>query len=184
MAKVILGLSGPLASGKAACQKYLTEKYNASSAKFSTPLRDIIKRIYIPNTRENMQKLSLALREQFGGNILAKIIAEDVKNDEQELIIIDGVRRLQDIENLKNLPGFYLVAIDADPKIRYERMKLRNENEGDAEKSFEDFIEDGKREAELQIPEVMAQANFKLDNNGSFDDLYQQIEEMMTKVKK
>jgi dephospho-CoA kinase len=58
-------------------------------------------------------------------------------------------------------------------------MLLRNENVGDAEKSFEDFLTDGRREAELEIPEVMKASSYQINNNGSFEDLYKQIDKII-----
>jgi len=183
MSKIILGFVGPLSSGKEASKKYLEEKYGASSHRFSMALRDILNRLYLPITRENMQDLSLDLRNRFGSETLAKVMAQDAKNDDNEVVIIDGVRRFADITFLKDIPGFKLVSIDADPEIRYKRMLLRNENIGDSEKSFEDFLADGKREAELEIPKVMEISQYKINNNGSFEDLYQQINEIINNLK-
>lgn len=184
MPKLILGFVGKLASGKAVCQKYISENYDAGGAKFSTSLRDILNRLYLPITRENMQDISLDLRNRFGSDILARVIAEDVKNDPHDIVVIDGVRRLPDIACLKDLPGFNLISIDATPELRYERMKKRNENVGDSEKTFAQFVEDGGREAELQIPEVMSAASFHLDNNGPIEDLHKQLEKIICELKK
>ncbi len=182
MPKLVFGFVGPLASGKAVCQKYLSEKYNADSARFSTSLRDILTRLSLPISRTNLQDLSLDLRTRFGGDILARVIAADVKNSPKDIVVVDGIRRLDDIISLKDLPGFYLISIDAAPEIRYERMKKRNENAGDAEKTFAEFLNDGKREAELQIPEVMAAARFHLDNNGDLPALYAQIDKIRQEI--
>lgn len=184
MAKIILGFVGPLASGKEVAKKYLEDKHEAGVHRFSIMLRDILNRLYLPISRENMQNLSLSLRNLFGVDTLARVIAQDVQNDQHEIVVVDGVRRLPDIIGLNEIPGFHLVAIDAPAETRYERMKLRNENAGDAEKSFEEFIADGKREAELQIPEVMAAAKFHLDNSGRLEDLYRQIEAILEILKK
>lgn len=184
MSKLILGFVGPLCSGKEVSKKYLEEKYGATSYRFSMMLRDILNRIYVPISRENMQNLSLDLRNRFGSETLAKVIAEDAKNDQNEIIVIDGVRRLDDIAHLKDLPGFFLVSIDADEEIRYKRMLLRNENEGDSEKTFADFVADSQREAELEIPTVMAQAKHRIDNNGTLEDLYKQIDNIVEEGKK
>jgi dephospho-CoA kinase len=182
MPKLVLAFAGKLASGKAVCQKYITEKYNADNTKFSTALRNILTRLYLPISRENMQNLSLDLRNRFGSDVLAKAIAEDVKNSQQDIVVIDGIRRLDDIISLKDIPGFYLISIEAEPQLRYERMKVRNENVGDANKTFEEFLKDNQREAELQIPDVMAAAKFNLNNNGSLPELYNQIDKILEEI--
>ena len=183
MSKIIIGLVGPLASGKDVSKKYIEKKYGASSYKFSTVLRDILTRLYLPIKRDNLQDLSLDLRTRFGSDILAKVITEDAKNDKGEIVIIDGVRRMDDIIHLSGLPEFKLISIDTDINLRYERMKLRNENVGDENKLFNDFLADCNKEAEQEIPIVMAKAHFNLNNNGSLSELYTQLDKILMEIK-
>jgi len=183
MNKIIFGLVGPLASGKGTVKQYLIKKYNAEDCKFSTVLRDVLKRISIPVTRENLQNISTVLRETFGEDLLSKSIAKDVSDMEASMIVIDGVRRPSDIKYLTELPNFVLVKIDASPKVRYERLVLRNENGGDDKKTYEQFLKDHQAEADRLVPEVMASAKWSINNDGSFDDLYKQIDEIVEKLK-
>ena len=104
MAKIILGLVGPIASGKDTVKKYLEKKYGATGCRFSSILRDILERIDLPNSRENMQELSTILRQKFGEDILAKAIASDAIKLKSNIVIVDGVRRMADIKFLKNTP--------------------------------------------------------------------------------
>ena len=119
MPKIIIALAGPIASGKEAVKKYLEEKYGASSYKFSNPLRDVLKRLHLPISRENIQDISTWLRARFGNDLLATIITADAIDDAGEIVIIDGARRLQDVAHLRALPEFKLVGVDADIKTRY-----------------------------------------------------------------
>ena len=173
--KKIIGLVGKIASGKGTAAKYLTEKYNAKSYRFSTPLRDILKRLYLEINRENMQKISTILRKNLEENILAKVISEDVKEDANEMIVIDGIRRLADIEYLIKLPEFKLIYITADAKNRYERLITRGENEDDKNKTFEQFMRDHEAETELEIPLVASQADYRIDNNGDLNNLHKRL---------
>jgi dephospho-CoA kinase len=183
MSKIILGLVGPLASGKEATKKYLVEKYNAKDCKFSTVLRDVLNRITIPTSRENLQKLSTILRENFGEDLLAKTIANDASKLEADIVVIDGVRRPTDIEHLLELPNFFLIKIDADSQIRYKRLIERNENVGDSEKTYEQFLKDHESEADSLVPQVMATAKHSIENNSSFEDLYKQIDKIIEELK-
>lgn len=182
MAKIILGLVGPIASGKDTVKKYLGKKHNARGCRFSSILRDILERLDLPNSRQNMQELSTILRQKFGEDILAKAIAADAIKLKSDIVVVDGVRRPADIKFLKKLPGFALVAIDAEPKIRYRRLVKRGENVGDIQKTYTQFIKDHQYETELAIPTLMKKAKYKLDNNGSLADLYQQIDKLMIKL--
>lgn len=184
MKKTILGFVGELSSGKDVSKKYLEDNYGASCHRFSTILRDVLNRLYLPIVRENLQNLSTILRQKFGEDLLAKIIAEDVNNDPHEIIVVDGIRRDADMIYLKQNPGFVLISLEVDPRTRYERLIKRQENADDASKTYEQFIADGKKEAELEIPKVMAEADYKLNNNGTLEDLYKQIENIIIELEK
>jgi dephospho-CoA kinase len=184
MAKIILGLVGQIASGKEVTKKYISEKYGAKDCKFSTSLRDVLNRIEVPISRENLQRLSTILRENFGEDLLAKIIAADASKLDTDVVVIDGVRRMGDIQYLKELPNFYLIAVVADPKVRYDRLIVRNENEGDNKKTFEEFLKDQESEADREIPEVIKIAKKIINNDGLLDGLYHQIDEIMSDLLK
>ena len=66
MNKLILGIAGEIASGKGTVTQYIINEHKANSYRFSDMLRDILKRLYTEHSRENMQKLSTAIRENYG----------------------------------------------------------------------------------------------------------------------
>lgn len=179
MKKVVLGFTGLIACGKGTAAKYLKEKYGADTFRFSTILRDVLDRLYLPQSRENMITLSVNLREKFGQDLLSKVIAQDAATAENSLVVVEGMRRPADIKDLKTVAGFKMVSIEVDPKVRYERLIKRAENPGDTEKTYEDFLEDHKAETEITIPDLMKQADFTIDNNGTLEDLYKQLDELV-----
>lgn len=180
--KIILGLVGPMASGKGAMKKYIEEKYGGKDCRFSTVLREILARIDMPVNRENMQNISTSLRQTFGEDLLAKVIVKDAKVINSDIVIVDGVRREADIKYLREMEGFYLVAIDASPEVRYKRMVERNENVGDKDKTFEQFLADGQAEADQEIPQVMKKADFTISNNDGWDNFNEQIDNIIKKI--
>lgn len=181
--KIILGFVGDLAGGKGTICKYLNEKYGANAYRFSTMIRDILDRLYIEQNRKNLQNLSTILRQNFGEDVMSKVIAEDAKNDKNDLVLIEGIRRPTDISYLKENPGFHLIYITADPKIRWERLVKRAENPGDTEKTYEQFLEDEKAEADCLIKDLGKTAEFIINNNGTLEEFYQQMEDIIAKIK-
>lgn len=179
MSKVIIGLVGHIASGKTTITNYLKEKHNGSSYRFSTVLRDIADRLYIEQNRENLQHISQGLREYIDQNILSSVIANDVKADTGEFVIVDGVRRLSDIAYLQEIPGFKLVHVFADMDTRYKRLTARSENIDDTGKTLEAFKADHAREAEQEVDEVAATASIQIDNNGTLEELYVQLDRII-----
>ena len=103
----------------------------------------------------------------------------DVEKDEHDIVVIDGVRRMADIVYLKDLPYFKLIYIDADLEARYKRVVDRDENDNDSEKTLDDFKKDQELESEAQISDLRNYAEHIVDNNGTYRDLYGQIDEII-----
>lgn len=177
--KIIIGLSGEIACGKGAVVDYLVKKYQASPYRYSRILRDILDRVYQEQSRDNMTSLSAWLRKSFGEDILSKTIARDIEQDKNKLIVIDGLRRLPELEIFRKIPGFILVRIVGDQKIRYERLVKRNENPDDSQKTFRQFLKDIKDVSDFEIPKVMEQADLEINNDGSLKELRQQIDKII-----
>ncbi len=179
MAKLILGVTGEMGSGKGAIAKHVVQNYDAGSHKFSQILRDILDRVHVEQSRESISTLSLILRKNFGEDVLAKSMYRDVQDDQHEIVVIDGVRRLEDIVFLKQLPQFKLIYIEADIKTRYERLVKRGENDGDATKTFEQFKHDHEADADARIVDLKNYANAVIENDGTYEELYDQIDEII-----
>ncbi|MBU0596871.1 AAA family ATPase [Patescibacteria group bacterium] len=179
--KIILGFTGLMAGGKGTAAKYLEEKHGAATFRFSTMLRDALDRFYLEHSRDNMIKMSEIMRGTYGEDIMAKTMAHDVGEADKNLIMVDGIRRMADIEHLKQMPNFVLVEIFADPKTRHERLVQRGENTDDTSKTYEQFLEDHNRSTEQSILEVITHANEKVDNNGNYEDLYKQLDDLVNK---
>lgn len=182
--KIILGFVGEIASGKDTAMLYLNDKYHAVQYKFSGMLRDILNRLHLEINRANMQKLSQILRENFTQDILSKVISYDVEQDKNDIIVINGIRRHSDVSYLNDLPNFYIVYITADMEKRYQRIIKRSENKDDAGKTFEQFKKDHEAEAELEIINISKDAKYTIDNNGDFESLYRQLDNLITTIKK
>jgi dephospho-CoA kinase len=179
MAKLILGIAGEMGSGKGTVAKHVMLEHNGSVHKFSTILRDVLDRLYLEQSRDNMQALSTILRKTYGEDIMAKGMYHDAENDQRELVVVDGVRRMSDITFLKELPHFKLIYIEADMENRYERIVKRGENPDDAKKTFEEFQKAHENESEIQIRDLKNYANYVVNNDGVYADLYKQIDELI-----
>lgn len=184
MQKIILGLAGEMASGKGTVAKYLVKKYKGNSHRFSTMLRDVARRMYLEESRNNLQTISEIFRQNFSQDILSKVIYQDVKNDSHRIVAVDGVRRAPDIKYLQTLPSFKLIYIETDLENRFARTRVRYENSDDETKTFEEFKKDQKKEAELQIRGLKKKADFVIDNNGDLKKLYSQIDKVIMRAKK
>lgn len=182
--KIVIGIVGENSSGKTTMTNYICETYGGVSFRFSDMLGDMLKRIYLPATRENLQNISTALRNTFGDDIMSKTLAQDMMASNAAITITEGIRRPSDIVALKALPGFVLVAITADPEKRFERLHGRNEKPDDATKTWEQFIAEANHEAEQKVKEIMNEAHVAIDNNGTKEELFAQIDRFIALLNK
>jgi len=180
--KIILTLVGQSSSGKGTICQYINEKYDGGSCRYSTIFRDIADRLYLPQSRENLQIISILLRQQLGDDLLARIIAKDAEKINKKIITVDGARRISDLIELKKLPGFYLIYVDADERVRYERIVSRRENTDDQTKTFQDFQKDAMAETELRIADMKKEADFVINNDGTLEELQKHIDELIKKI--
>ena len=183
MTKIIIGFSGEMASGKGTCAKYFVEHHDAVTYRFSTPLRDVVKRLHLPEDRGTIQHMSTTLRTEFGEDLLAKVIFGDVQSDTHELVVVDGVRRPDDVKYLRQLPEFKLVYIEAPMETRHERIVLRGENADDTSKTWEQFQKDHESEPELQIKDLKQLASDVVDNSGDLNALHAQLDTLFAKYR-
>ena len=181
--KIVIGIIGEIGSGKGAAARYLKEKFGAENLRFSTMLRDIMRRIHLPETRENMQTVSTMLRRTFGEDVLARVMYDDAVEATAPLIVTEGIRRPSDIAFLSKLPGFRMIYITCDEKLRFARMHIRNENADDGTLTWEEFRVRSNAETETQIPAIAQLAEYKIDNNGTADELYKNLDAVIAKIK-
>ncbi|OGY49736.1 MAG: hypothetical protein A3B89_02285 [Candidatus Buchananbacteria bacterium RIFCSPHIGHO2_02_FULL_40_13] len=182
--KVILGLVGEIASGKDTVANYLAVKYHSQTISFSEPLRQILNILGLPQNRQNLVWLGVDLGARFGQDILAKVITNMVQASQTQIICLPNVRLESDIIFLENLPGFYLIGIETDQVLRYQRLVLREQNTDDQTKSWEEFLADSQLPTEIAIGEMARRATFNIDNNGELAELYGQVEHIMASILK
>ena len=134
--------------------------------------------------RENRAKLSMHLRKGFGEDIFSKIMLAEAKKSDNELVVVDGVRRSFDIVHMETEEHFFFVYVEASPETRYERLTKRRQNTDDATKTQAQFEKDALLETETQIRDLKERADFVVNNDGTLEELQKQIDEIVAKVRK
>ncbi len=180
--KIIIGLAGQISSGKDTIANYVAEKYGGVSVSFSQPLRDILDRLYMPHTRENLSFLAQCLIDKFGGDILSKTIATEIEKSDKKIFVLPNIRRESDYFHLKDNPGFVLVGVNTELRTCYDRLVKRNQNTDDQTKTWEQFQKDLQLSTEVAIAGLIEKAPVKIDNNGTFEELYKQVDELIAKL--
>ncbi|MCC7357720.1 AAA family ATPase [Candidatus Uhrbacteria bacterium] len=182
MPKLIIGLVGRQGSGKGTVTQILQEMYKVEVFRFSSVLNTILERLAIKQTRDNLIKLSGSLRETFGEDVLSYSISRDVINSSSDIVIVDGIRRIEDIAALDPLPQFKLIEVTAPAKFRYERMTMRGEKAGESTMTYDEFTTQELAPTENTIPLVAALAWKVLNNGKDKQYLEQQVKDLMNEL--
>ncbi|MDP1884602.1 MAG: AAA family ATPase [Candidatus Moranbacteria bacterium] len=182
--KIIIGLVGEMGSGKDTAADYLENKYGAHLFRFSDPLREALE-VFLPKEevgREDMIWLSNNIRRKYKNGVISDSLRRKFDRVNEGIIVLNGMRIKEDFEFVKSFPNSHVIYVTLDSKARWERIYDRGEKSDDAV-SFEKFQEYEKAETEVQIPEIGKKTDFRLENNGSKDDLRLKISEIMGQIR-
>lgn len=182
MQKMIIGIAGKMACGKGTVANVLVSQYQADRIRSSKPLRVVLDQFSIPQRREHLQKLSTSLRQSFGEQILIQSIVRQMNQSQSPLVVFDGIRLSIDVTTLQELPNFLFIYVDCPPQIRYERYIKRNENPGDSDMSYEEFLKEDNAEPESEIEGLKNLANYCLDSSVSYEQFHININELLQKI--
>lgn len=178
--KIIIGLTGEMGSGKDTLCNYVKENYeNVFVFRFSDPLTEILKMFFDDVKREDQQWLGPLLKQKFGADVLLKALIRKEKNIEEGIIIFNGIRAEGEAESVKEIGG-KIIYVTASSEKRWERVCKRKEK-ADDNVPYKKFLEMHEAETEIPIPKIGKQAEVKVENNGTKQDFYNKIKEILLK---
>lgn len=179
---MLIGLTGKPGCGKGTFVRLLKDccaKDNfypsIGGPRFSDALVEGLKPFGIPPSRANLQEFAQWLESKKLGAI-TNGMRYKLENDLHEIKIADGVRWISDENMIRELGGI-MVYVRTDPKIRWERIRQRKEKDGDAEKTWEKFLEEDSAKNEILVDQIGERADFKIYNSGPLEDYEIQVKE-------
>ncbi|MHA1349998.1 MAG: AAA family ATPase [Promethearchaeota archaeon] len=112
---------------------------------------------------ENLGKIALELRKNYGPEVIAEKCVNLIKKLESEVIFIDGLRSMAEVTVFRKYWKFPLIVTVVNEKIRYER--LSNRKRPDDPNSLSEIRDRDQREISFGLNEVIENANYKINNN-------------------
>ncbi len=165
----VVGITGPFGSGKTSAAKFL-ESQGFTRITLSSFLEGKLKEEEKEITRKNLQDLGDEWRGEFGSSILAKKALEFAFEKEIDRLVIDGIRNLGEIEELKNNSNFILLGVFADRDVRFARIRKMPRREELTRDLFDqlDYRDLGiteDKETGLQVAKCFAISDYFIDSN-------------------
>lgn len=188
--KFMIGIVGPLASGKGSVGEFLRSQYGFVSFTLSHLVHEELEKRGIKEfMRKDLQDVGNELRAKFGDQVLAERAIEKLHKDGVPLIIIEGIRNPGEVKYLKKQSHFYLISVNADPKVRYSRLTFRNKPWDP--KNWKDFMKISRRDlgknegrSGQQVSRCMEMADFKITNNKDLAYVYWEMDRVIFQIKR
>jgi dephospho-CoA kinase len=180
----VIGITGTLGAGKGTVVDILVKEFGFKHYSVREYLLEIIRERGLPENRDSMTEVANELRAKNNSPsyIIEQLLHKAMETKQDS--IIESIRTLGEVEALRKIGSFTLLAVDADPKIRYDRVFHHRKSETD-QIPFEKFIADEQREMTNADPNkqnlsgCIALADIKLDNGGQLETLHEQVRKLM-----
>jgi deoxycytidylate deaminase/dephospho-CoA kinase len=147
---IVVGFTGAFGSGCTEASKHLRDERGFKYLALSSALRSLwAKEHGSEPQRFDLQKLGDQLRQEKGLAILVEMGLAECREQDQR-IVIDGIRNLGEIDRLRNIFGyrFTLFSILSNPDARWTRISSKYTDKG---LRREDFVDDDERDRNEEI---------------------------------
>ena len=181
---LIIGITGSLGAGKGTIVEYLISQKNFKHYSVSGYLVGELEKQKRASDRDGLREIANEIRTKFGPDYITRILFEKAKKEGKNAVI-ESVRNPKEAEFIKSRGGC-LFAVDADQKTRFKRIRSRGTSKDSV--TFKEFKIQEEKESKTKdpnvqnLPKCILMSDYKFDNNGSIEDLYDQVEKVIQKI--
>ena len=135
----------------------------------------------LPVDRDSMRTIANDIRAMHEPSYIIEMLYARAKAAGTDGLI-ESVRAIGEAEFLKT-QGVKLLAVDADQKLRYERIVARGQSTDNVD--FETWVEQEGKEMASTDPNgqnlvaVMQMADYRIENNNSLEELHARADEIL-----
>ncbi|MDD4784874.1 MAG: AAA family ATPase [Candidatus Shapirobacteria bacterium] len=179
---IIIGITGTNGAGKGTIVEYLVKNKGFEHFSARAFIVEEIERRGLENNRDNMVMVANDLRAKNSPSFVADELFKRALESRQNCVI-ESLRTLGEIESLKKKGKFVLLAVDAEPRLRYQRVVQRLTSTDNI--TFEEFLSQEEREMTSNDPnkqnlkKCIESADFLVKNEETIEQLNLKIEEIL-----
>lgn len=176
---LIVAIVGEKSSGKSIVFERFKRQRGVVAFRFSDLVNELLVALGLDvRDRVNQTKLSEALRHTFGGGIYVRALMRRASATKASVVVLEGIRKLAELKEFRTYPRTRLLYITAPVKLRWERARHRKHNVRlDDHVSLKQYIQIEKTlPSEVEIPAVGRRADARIDNTGTKQELFRQVD--------
>lgn len=184
MNRIVIGLVGPMVSGKGDIGKYLSD-HGFIYQSLSDRCREEADLRGLPRERHILQDIGNDLRKTYGLHVLAERTVQMLEGIESH-IVIDAIRNPGEVIFLREQLGAVILGIDAPIEKRIEWGIERGVSRGEDPSTIEEMIKSIKRdlgEGEpiegQQVEKSLAMADLIIINDDTREALIEKLNEVL-----
>ena len=184
----IIGIAGTNGSGKDTVGHILAEKHGWMFVSVSDLLREDCRARGLEVSRENLRAISAEWRREGGLGVLVDKAVElfQTKKGDYAGLAISSLRNPGETARVRELGGVN-VWVDADPRIRYDRIQAAERGRGaEDHKTYEEFLVEQEAEmkpsgdaATLDMASVKKHADVIILNESTLENLEIETEKII-----
>lgn len=175
----IIAFAGMPFSGKSEAVKIAQDK-KIPVIRMGDLVWDETKKRKLELNDKNVGFVANEMRQKHGKNIWARKTVEKIRSmNVKNLIVIDGVRNLEEIDVFKKELGkdFVVIAIDVSDETRHKRALTRNRK--DDSKDINKIKERDQRELGWGLGDLIATADIVITNEGNVEDFKKHVKQVL-----
>lgn len=178
--RLVICITGMPGSGKSTVAQMLEGK-GFTVMELSMPLKLLMRMCGVKLNVQNQEDFRGKLKEAFGTDILAKLLANKILSSHSN-VVISGVRNMAELAYVRSLGiNVAVIAVSVPKKLRYERLTRRKGTFRIT--SYPEFALRDRKNVSLGTPQVIRAADYVLVNTGTMKQLHSDLDELIKMIR-
>jgi dephospho-CoA kinase len=178
--KKLIAISGMPGAGKGVASAAAKE-LGVDVLVLGDVVREETERRGLEPTPQNVGAVMLKIRELEGPAAVAKRLIPKIEHCQSSIVIVEGIRSLHEVTELKSKFEVVTFAVHASPKTRFQRLLSRGRS--DDPKTWDTFRERDNRELTVGLGSVIALADHLAINEGSIAELQSTVKGILAELR-